>query len=108
MKLPSLKERIKIQSPAYVSDQLGGYHISWADKSEIWAEISPLKIQKTGEESGPVQFYHVLWRWGTKVSYQSRLQWGKRYLRFVTRPQHDVCRRWVSAIAKLSDGGEDE
>lgn len=99
MKFTSLKEKVVIQTRAYVQDQLGGYQITWANQREIWAEVRPLKSQKS--EQGPTsQLYKVRWRWGTQIPYLARLKWRETYLSFITKPQSDINRQWFSAVVR--------
>ena len=104
MTISKLRERVKMQSRAYIADHLGGYKLTWADKGEFWAAIKPMgagsEQLNTTEDMLPHR-YHVRWRIGTQVLRTARLIWRGQNFRFLTMPQEDVSRRWVSAIVQV-------
>lgn len=111
MSISLLRERVLIQARAYVPDQVGGYTISWADRGQLWADIKPLATssEQVNEVIGPQpNRYRIRWRYGTKISSLARLKWQELYLRFVTRPQPDVYRRWVTAIVQVEEKNQNE
>lgn len=104
MSISHLRERVLVQTRAYISDQVGGYKLSWADRCEFWAEVTPVASeteQLNDTKDLTTLRYRLRWRVGTTVPSTARLIWRGKYLRFVTQPREDVYRRFTSAIAKM-------
>jgi head-tail adaptor len=111
MSISMLRERIRIQSRAYIADQLGGYKLTWADRGEFWAAVKPMNSdpeQLDATKDLLPQRYKLRWRMGTKVPRTARLQWRGHYLRFLTPPTEDVYRRFVTAIVQMEKGDDYE
>lgn len=104
MSLENLKERITIQTKAYVSDRMGGYVWRWADGAQIWAEIQPCTGKKESlDETSDLAAarYWVKWRKGIDVKQRSRFLWRGQILKLLTMPQEDATRRWVNVLTYL-------
>jgi head-tail adaptor len=104
MSIKHLRERIQIQSRAYVPDRVGGYTLTWADRREFWAEVTPMATDPAQTDDTKdllLQRFRLRWRVGTHVARTARLKWRDRYLRLLTAPQEDPYRRWVTAMVLL-------
>lgn len=104
MSISHLRERIRVQTRAYIADKVGGYKLSWANRCEFWAEVTP--VASEAEQIDDTQDlktlrYRLRWRVGTTVPSTARLIWRGKHLRFVTQPREDVYRRFISAIVKV-------
>jgi head-tail adaptor len=111
MNITHLRERITIQSRAYVNDSLGGYKLSWADKGEFWACVKPMAADPEQLDSTKDLLpsrYRLRWRVGTRVPRTARLVWRDCYMKFLTAPQEDIYRRWVSAIVQVEKERDNE
>jgi len=93
-----------VQTRAYVPDRLGGYKVTWADRGDFWAAVTPMASdpeQLDGTKDMVPLRYRLRWRVGTKVPVTARLLWRDQHLRFLSQPREDVYRRFTSAIVQL-------
>ncbi len=85
-----------MQTRAYISDQVGGYTLTWADRGQVWAELKPL--DKSSDDKTPPMRYRMRCRGGVILPFTARLNWRDQNFKFLSHPQVDIYRKWVSAI----------
>lgn len=44
--LGALRERVKLQSPMRVADEIGGAAIAWVDEGDVWAEVAAVSADE--------------------------------------------------------------
>lgn len=109
MQIKSLRERMMVQKRTYHPDQHGGHTLSWTDEKEIWVSIKPVRgPYAEHEESVFARIYKISWRAEETVSHLSQLKWRGYLLRFITRPQEDIAKRWTTALAKVIEENRNE
>ena len=80
--LSALRERVKLQSPTRVADEIGGAAIYWADEGDVWAAIKAGGADESAAfDTAPSQAsYHVTINRRDDVRAGWRIAWGARRL----------------------------
>lgn len=79
-----LNERVRIEQPVHVPDELGGAQLSWSELATVWAEILPLSgTAREAAHSAQMQAsagYRVRMRLRGDLRASMRLVWNARVL----------------------------
>lgn len=88
--LGALRERVKLQSPLRVADEIGGAAIAWVDEGDVWAEVEPRSAfeQVANDASFSAADINVVIRRRHDVRHPWRLVWSGRILRVLGRADH--------------------
>ncbi len=83
MSAAAMRERVKLQSPTRVADELGGAAIYWSNEGDVWAEIEASGSgERAAFDSAPsVATYSVTLNRRADVRAGWRIAWGLRRLR---------------------------
>lgn len=81
--LSALRERVKLQSPTRVADEIGGAAIYWADEGDVWAAIAAGGADESDAfDTAPSRAsYRVTINRRDDVRAGWRVTWGARRLR---------------------------
>lgn len=76
----SLTQRVTLQKPVYVRDELGGALATWQDAATLWAHIRPLSGNEAfvNRQVQGVQRFEILLRYRDDVKINHRLRAGER------------------------------
>ncbi|MEQ1810691.1 MAG: phage head closure protein [Terricaulis sp.] len=77
------RERVKLQSPMRIADEIGGAAIAWSDEGDVWAEIVAAAASESAafDASPSVAIYRVAINRRDDVRAGWRVAWGARRLR---------------------------
>lgn len=97
----SLRHRLIIEAPTYLSDGAGGADRQWQVRAEVWASIEPVAMQRIvlDDRAGQRITYSVRLRWRADLTAEMRLRCGPRLFRLYTVVDPDGRRRWLECLA---------
>lgn len=81
----ALRERVKLQQPIRIADEIGGAAIAWTDAGDVWAEIDfGSSGEAVGFDAAPsLAAYRVTINRRDDVRAGWRIAWGVRRLRII-------------------------
>ncbi len=79
------RERVKLQNPVRVADEIGGAAIAWSDAGEVWASIQATSVAQADlfDTNAATAGFRVTINRREDVRAGWRVIWGGRELRIV-------------------------
>jgi len=81
MEIGQLNRRIIIQTPAKVSDNMGGYNVTWSDYATVWAKCWTVSSSETMIDTkiSLTRIQKFCIRYRNPISPSWRIKWGTKY-----------------------------
>lgn len=95
MRIGRLRHRLTIQAQSRTPNGSGGFTMTWADGTTVWANVRPSGADEAvqGNEARPRATFEVDCRYRTDITTAKRLKWGTRILKVVGTENPDGKRR---------------
>jgi SPP1 family predicted phage head-tail adaptor len=86
MNIGTLNKRIILQQSTRTSDGMGGFSLTWADVSTVWASIWPLSASETVEsmKTNMTISHRIRIRYRGDLRASWRIRFGNRYFSVVS------------------------
>ena len=87
-----LNERVSIERPVKVLDELGGQQVEWSELASVWAEVIALtgsaRERVAAKQTDALAGYRVRIRWRNDVNATMRLRWRSHLLSIHSLHEH--------------------
>jgi len=113
-----LRELLMLLRSEDVSDELGGFDVSWNEVKTFYGKLEPIHPNavygnanrgvRLGGASGRTNAFKITIRSQQGIENGDRLKWKKTILSIVTKPLHDQSNGWLTFYAvelQESEGG---
>ena len=102
MRIGDLRKRVTLQTESSVSDNAGGYTLSWADVATVWADIVPTSMSEVimaQRLEGHVT-HRVTIRYRSDITADMRVMYGARIFNVRGYMNKDENNRWIELLVE--------